>query len=130
MYQEWEDPSFSIEQLIELCTGFFHDHDFAAKFENRKKDKTLIIARIEPIGENATLVIEQKKRRLKLTFLPLSHSSDGLARLGGFLVTGRTFKAEAEKQLFLDRLEQQFWDNLDRKLPEISGPSSSSDLRR
>jgi hypothetical protein len=40
----------------------------------------------------------------------------GLATLGSVVVTGRGVKNEAEKQIFLDRIEGQLWEFLDRGL--------------
>ncbi len=127
MYQEWKSPSFSIEQLIQLSTQFFKDHGYPTSVEVKGKGKTLVRARIDPIGETQTITVEHRGGRMRITFPPLSHATDGLARLSGLLLTGRAYAAEAKKQLILDGIEQQFWETLDKKLAEIAPvkPSTS-----
>ena len=62
---------------------------------------------------------------IRLTYLPMSHLGYGLTMLGGLLLTGRAFKAEAEKQLILDRIEQQFWESLDARLAELTNSDAT-----
>ncbi len=116
MYQEWESPSFTIEQLTEFCREFFESNRFSTDVERRREDRARITVEISPINERHTLTVERKGSRLKLTFPPLSRTSYDLARLGSIFVTGWGLRNAAEKELFLDRLEQQFWENLDRRL--------------
>ncbi len=94
--------------------------------ESQGKEKSLLKANIAPIGATQTIRIERKRKRIRLTYLPLSHAADGFARLGGLLVTGRAVKAEAQKQLFLDHLEHQFWETLDRDLATLAAQTDKS----
>lgn len=120
MYQEWDSPTFTAEILLQLCRDFFASQNFSTSIESQGKDKSLLKANIAPIGATQTIRIERKGRGIRLTYLPLSHAADGFARLGGLLVTGRVVKGEAQKQLFLDHLEHQFWENLDLALASFA----------
>lgn len=120
MYQEWKSPLFTSLQLSELCKEFFQTRDFQTELLKKGSNKLLLKIRISPINLTKTLTIESKGRKLRLTFPPPSHASDGLMRLGGLLVTGRAFKTGSEKEIFLDSLEQQFWEYLDSKLGNLT----------
>ena len=119
MYQEWDSPSFTAEMLLQVCIDFFASQNFSTSIESQGKEKSLLKASITSIGATQTIRIERKGRRIRLTYPPLSHTTDGFARLGALLVTGRVVKAEAQKQLFLDHLEHQFWESLDRALASL-----------
>ncbi len=103
-------------RLSELCKEFFEARNFHTELEINSRNKILVKIQISPINLTKVLTIESKGRKIRLTFPAPSHASDGLMRLGGLLVTGRTFKTGSERDLFLDRLEQQFWEYLDREL--------------
>ncbi len=120
MYQKWKSPPFSVEQLIGICRDFFEAQNFPLALQMMRPDRSILNVQITPVNAVQTLRIERKGKVIRLTCLPLSHASDGLGRLGGLLGTDRVLKNETQEQLFLDRIEQQFWDNLDRRLPEIA----------
>ena len=119
MYQEWDSPQFTSSQLSEFCKEFFEARNFHTESSIQGDRKILVKTVISPINTVNTLTIESKGRKIRLTFPPPSHATDGLMRLGALLVTGRAFKAESEKAIFLDTLEQQFWEYLDSKLATI-----------
>lgn len=116
MYQEWDSPPFTADELLELCKDFFTSQNFPTVVESKGRENSILKAHISPINATQTIRIERKGRKIRLAYTPLSHAADGLARLGGLLVTGRAVKAEAQKQLLLDDVERQFWESLDRKI--------------
>ncbi len=116
MYQDWESSAVQIGQLVEVCRDFFEARNFQIGLETKGVDKSVIRVKISPVGQTLTLVLERRGKMIRLSYLPLSHTQDALARLGGLLVTGQIVKTEAQKQAFLDQLEQQFWENLDQRL--------------
>ncbi len=125
MYQEWDSPRFTVAQLADIARGFFEARSSRTALEIKSAKRTLVKAQIARINETQTIIIEYKGRKIRLTYLPLSHARDGLARLGGLLVTGRALKVEVDKQLFLDNIEQQFWENLDNRLAELTVADSA-----
>ena len=125
MYQEWESPPFSLEKLAELCRAFFEERKFQTTIELKGANKTVLRAVITPARTTQNVVIERKGKKTRLFYVPPSHYTDGLARLSGLLVTGRSIKIEAERQQLLDAIEHQFWESLDLGLPRITDTSST-----
>ncbi len=124
MYQEWESPPFDVGKLLEICKEFFGGQNFPASVEQKKRDKWVIQAQIAPISKVQTLIVERKGKKIRLTFVPIGHAEDGLTRLGGLLVSGRVYKTMTRNQIFLDGVENQFWENLDRKIVQLAPKES------
>ncbi len=129
MYQEWESPSFTLGQLVDTCREFFESRDLRTAVEKKTKNETLLRTRIAAINETQTLLIEQKGKKIRLTFLAPSQFKNDIARLGSIFLTGWVLKAQTEKQRVLDFLEQQFWETLDMKLAVLATSESQPTTR-
>src|SRR5712692_4750547 len=119
MYQEWETPSFGFEELIEFCAEFFKSRQLSASVKRKGADVAVVSTNVTPSLGTLSLVVEHMGSMLKLTFPPPSRTRGDLNRFLGIFVTGLGIKADAERQLFLDRLELDFWEYLDRRLAEL-----------
>jgi nucleoid-associated protein YejK len=113
MFQEWETPSFDFEQLIEYCTDFFKSRELPATVQRKGQNIAVVSA------DAFSLVVEQVGTMLKVTFPPPSRAGRDLNRFLGIFVTGLGVKADAERQLSLDRLELDFWEYLDQRLADL-----------
>lgn len=120
MFQEWETPSFSFDQLIEFCLEFFKSRRFSANVETTGATVAVVKADLESSVGTLSLTIEHIGTTFKLTFPPPSRSGRDLNRFLGIFVTGLGVKGDAERQLFLDRLEQDFWEYLDQRLADLA----------
>lgn len=124
MYQEWESPSFTMDHLVKFCLEFFKSKQFRVQTEMKGTMKAVVIADIEPISERQSLVIEKIGSMLRLTFPPLSRSSSRFATIGTLFGTGVRVRNETEKQMVLDRIEEQFWGRLEERVAEIQSQVS------
>ena len=123
MFQEWEIPSFRFDQLIEFCMEFFKSRRFSASVERKGAALAVVKADLaSPLG-TLSVTVEHIGTTLKLTFPPPSRAGRDLNRFIGIFVTGLGVKGDAERQLFLDRLEQDFWEYLDQRLADLAAES-------
>ena len=120
MFQEWETPSFGLDQLIEICMEFFKSREFSASVERKGTAVAVVKADLASSLGTLSLTVEHIGTTLKLTFPPPSRSGRDLNRFLGIFVTGLGIRGDAERQLFLDRLEQDFWEYLDQRLADLA----------
>ena len=125
MYQEWKTPPFGLEKLVEFCAEFFKSRQVSTSVQRNGQKVAIISANVMGLRGTLSLVVEHVGSTLKLTFPPPSRVRGDLNRFLGTFVTGLGIKADAERQLVLDGIEQDFWEYLDRRLADLVSESQS-----